>query len=176
MLSVSVLTALRSHALPETDFRDPTQVASALNRAFPMDQHDGRFFTIWYGVFNRSTRVLTYCGAGHPPALVVSPSSPSTTIELDSKGPMVGVDADMRYPSGAVTIEPGSRVFLYSDGVYEVERSNGTMWPFEQFAAAVARLSQGEGQAMDRIIAEAHIVGASDDFLDDVSIVELRFD
>ena len=176
LLSISALNALRSRALPDTDFRNPTQVVSALNRAFPMDQQDGKFFTVWYGVFNRSTHVIDYCGAGHPPVLVLQPSSTSTRpIELASKGPMVGVDPEMAYPSNAISLEPGARAFLYSDGLYEIQRSDGSMWPFSQFAAAVARLSQGEDLAMDRIIAEARTIGAVDDPADDVSIVEFQF-
>lgn len=50
LLSVSALNALRSQSLPQTDFRDPGQVLTALNRAFQMDQQNGLFFTIWYGI------------------------------------------------------------------------------------------------------------------------------
>ena len=47
LLSVSVLNTLRSQSLPQTDFRQPGQVLTALNKAFRMEQHDGKYFTIW---------------------------------------------------------------------------------------------------------------------------------
>src|SRR5580698_2233479 len=68
LLSVSALNALRSQSLPQTDFREPGQVLTALNKAFPMEQQNGLFFTIWYGIYHRPTRRLHYAGGGHPPA------------------------------------------------------------------------------------------------------------
>ena len=49
------MNALRSQALPQTDFREPGQVLAALNNAFQMDQQNGLFFTIWYGVYHKPT-------------------------------------------------------------------------------------------------------------------------
>ena len=63
MLSVSAHNALRQHTLPATDFRRPHQVLEALNRAFPMQDNQNKFFTIWYGVYNKSTRQLSYACA-----------------------------------------------------------------------------------------------------------------
>lgn len=58
LLSVSVINVLRSHALPDTDFRDPQQVLLALNNTFPGEQHNDMFFTIWYGVYNYVSELL----------------------------------------------------------------------------------------------------------------------
>ena len=70
LLSVSAMNALRSQALPQTDFRGPAQVLAALNNAFQMDQQNGLFFTIWYGVYHKPARRIDYAGGGHPPALL----------------------------------------------------------------------------------------------------------
>ena len=67
LLSVSAMNALRSQALPQTDFREPGQVLAALNNAFQMDQQNGLFFTIWYGVYHKPSRRIDYSGGGHPP-------------------------------------------------------------------------------------------------------------
>src|SRR4051794_1686400 len=72
LLSVSVGNALRGRSLPGTDFRDPAAVLSGLNDAFSMDQHDEKYFTIWYGVYHRAKRTLTYASGGHPPALLLT--------------------------------------------------------------------------------------------------------
>ena len=50
------MNALRSQSLPQTDFREPGQVLSALNKAFQMDQQNGLYFTIWYGIYHKPTR------------------------------------------------------------------------------------------------------------------------
>jgi sigma-B regulation protein RsbU (phosphoserine phosphatase) len=46
LLSVSVMNALRSQSLPDTDFKDPEQVLASLNVAFPGEENNDMFFTI----------------------------------------------------------------------------------------------------------------------------------
>ena len=85
LLSVSAMNALRSQALPQTDFRVPGQVLAALNNAFQMEQQNGLFFTIWYGVYNKPStayRLLRWGpssgsahSAVHPPWKLSSSSS-----------------------------------------------------------------------------------------------------
>ena len=60
MLSVSILNVLRQLALPGTDFGKPSDVLNRLNAMFQMENHNGMFFTIWYGVYNRLERSLVY--------------------------------------------------------------------------------------------------------------------
>ena len=69
--SVSVLNVLRSRNLPNVDFRRPEQVLASLNAVFPMDNHRDMYFTMWYGVYKPSSRLLTYASGGHPPALLI---------------------------------------------------------------------------------------------------------
>ena len=97
LLSVSALNALRSQSLPQADFRDPGQVLTALNRAFQMDQQNGLFFTIWYGIYHRPTRRLDYAGGGHPPALLLTGPDVEhcELMSLDSQGPMIGAVGDL---------------------------------------------------------------------------------
>src|SRR3954469_12656793 len=61
LYSVSVANVLRQHLLPGVDFRDPSAGVTGLNNMFPMEQHNGLFFTIWVGVYNIPTRTLSYC-------------------------------------------------------------------------------------------------------------------
>ena len=71
LLSTSVMDVLRTHALPDTDFRDPGAVLTALNAAFQMTDHGNRYFTIWYGVYDRRDRSLAFATGGHPPAVML---------------------------------------------------------------------------------------------------------
>ncbi len=72
LLSISVLNVLRQQLLIATDFRDPSAVLEGLNRAFPMDRNNDKYFTIWYGVYNVPTRLLRHASAGQHAALLIS--------------------------------------------------------------------------------------------------------
>jgi hypothetical protein len=56
--SVSVHNLLRSGTIDDDTLRDPGRVLTELNRLFQMEQQDGNYFTIWYGVYQPSTRTL----------------------------------------------------------------------------------------------------------------------
>jgi sigma-B regulation protein RsbU (phosphoserine phosphatase) len=179
LLSVSAMNALRSQALPQTDFRAPGQVLGALNNAFQMDQQNGLFFTIWYGVYHKPTRRLDYAGGGHPPGLLVhGPNAEGSTMEiLESHGPMVGAVPDLEYQTGSLVLGPFAKLYLYSDGVQEIERTDKTMWPLDQF---IGFMREGPhdapgGAMMDRLIAHDRTLQGREEFVDDFSIVELQF-
>src|SRR5258708_38429348 len=72
MESVGIMNLLRQRALPGTDIAKPAQVLAKLNRMFPMDDHAGMYFTMWYGIYDTISRTLTYATAGHHPGFLVS--------------------------------------------------------------------------------------------------------
>jgi sigma-B regulation protein RsbU (phosphoserine phosphatase) len=179
LLSVSAMNALRSQALPNVNFREPGRVLFGLNNAFQMDQQNGLYFTIWYGVYHKPTRRIDYSGGGHPPALLMTgPDADHAELKvLDAQGPMIGALPDLEYDSASVSLEAFSRLYLFSDGAYEIEKSDGSMWPFSEF---LAFMGQGPhnlamGETMDRLIAHDRQLMGRDEFADDLSIVELVF-
>jgi sigma-B regulation protein RsbU (phosphoserine phosphatase) len=179
LLSVSVMNALRSQALPNTDFRQPSQVLFALNNAFQMDQQNGLYFTIWYGVFHKLSRRVDYSGGGHPPALLIGgPTAEAATLQiLDSKGPMIGAITDLEYESASTTLDSFAKIYVLSDGAYEIEKADKSMWPFSEFLAYVRQGPHdgADGSKMDKLIAHDQMLMGKDDFADDLSIVELIF-
>jgi sigma-B regulation protein RsbU (phosphoserine phosphatase) len=178
LLSVSAINALRSQSLPQTDFLDPGEVLAALNRAFQMDQQNGLYFTIWYGVFNKTTRSIHYSGGGHPPAvLLTGPSEAEATPHLlESQGPMVGAIPDIDYNTATVELAPYSKLFLFSDGVYEIEYADTTMWPFSDFIEFMKRPATPGISFMDTLMTHVRTLSGKNEFADDFSIVEFRFE
>ena len=179
LLSVSAMNALRSQALPQTDFREPGQVLSGLNNAFQMDQQNGLFFTIWYGVYHKLTRRLDYSGGGHPPALLLNGSTCDQAVleVLESRGPMIGAVPELEFETSTTTLGAFAKFYLYSDGVYEIERIDKTMWPFNEFLEFMKlgpHDAAGDSK-MDRLIAHVREIQGREDFVDDCSIVELQF-
>ncbi len=71
LLSTSVLNMLRSQSLPDVNFYRPEKVLQALNETFQMNDQNEKYFTMWYGVYNRANRQLLYASAGHPPAVLI---------------------------------------------------------------------------------------------------------
>ncbi len=129
LLSVSVLNVLRSESLPDVDFRLPEKVLGGMNEAFQMQEHNNLYFTMWYGVFNARSRRLRFANGGHPPALLVSRGACSGLIASNF---VIGAFPGGSYCSQEVEVPPSADLYIFSDGVYEVEQPDGTMWSLQE--------------------------------------------
>jgi phosphoserine phosphatase RsbU/P len=174
LLSVSALNALRSQSLPGIDFRQPAAVVSAMNDAFQMSDHNNLYFTLWYGVYERSTRKMVCCSAGHPPALLYPPDG--SPRQLLTRNPMVGGFRRARYTTSETTIPPSSRLYVFSDGVYEIDRPDGSMWSLDEFQAHLANLPPGDAGELDSLYRSVQKMRRALVLDDDFSIMKIVFD
>ncbi|MBI1182333.1 MAG: SpoIIE family protein phosphatase [Alphaproteobacteria bacterium] len=174
LLSVSALNTLTACALPGVDFRQPARVLEALNNAYPMERQNQLYFTIWYGVYQRSTRRLTYAGAGHPPGVLLD--AQKTPQLLKGEGLPIGTFEGLDYDEFSVTVPAGGRLYLYSDGVFEVERPNGEMLAFEDFVGILASAPEGDRAGrLAHVVRTVQGIQGKEMFDDDCSLMELAF-
>jgi phosphoserine phosphatase RsbU/P len=173
LLSVSALNVLRSQTLPNTDFRNPGAVLTSLNETFQMEKQNNLYFTIWYGVYNKTAGELRYASAGHPPALLIA--SGKEVSELITPNMFIGGMEDITYTSGAVRMELPATLYVFSDGVYEVEGRDGTMWGLQGLKGYILdRTGEGvsEMETLYRSLQEMH---GQKDLEDDFSMLKVEF-
>jgi sigma-B regulation protein RsbU (phosphoserine phosphatase) len=96
----------------------PSEVARQLNRQFPMEPVSGQYFTLLYGILNLEQRQFTYIQAGHPGPVHRSAATGETRV-LEGSGLPIGFMEETSYPEYCVQLQPGDRLYLYSDGVPE---------------------------------------------------------
>ncbi len=177
LLSVSVMNALRSQSLPNTDFKDPAQVLASLNDAFPGETNDCMFFTIWYGVFDKSTRELIYASGGHPPALLIHDTQEggSRNIALRTANVAIGAVPDTHYNKDKQLVSENATLYIYSDGVYEVEKSDGMMWQLHEFVDFIGRAKTTDRSQLENLYQSIQSMNVQDNFEDDFTILEATF-
>lgn len=137
--AVSAASSLRNAQLARADPGDPSATLAALNAAYPMTRHGGLYLTAWYGVFDRRDRTLRFASAGHPPPLLRPPGEPATLDRLVCRNPPIGMAEGIHYRGAERTVAPGSRLYLFSDGVFEIESDEGIQWSLDDLAAIVSR-------------------------------------
>ncbi|MCB9915320.1 MAG: SpoIIE family protein phosphatase [Planctomycetes bacterium] len=149
--AASVLNAIRGESLPETDFGDPGQVLARLNTAFAMETHNDLVFTIWYGVLDAERGRVRFASAGHPPALALSADG-STLRRLGTKNPPIGSFPARAFAQDEADLGRGERLYVFSDGAYELEDRDGRERSLEDFervlTAPHADRSPGEPQRL----------------------------
>lgn len=177
LLAMSLLNLLRSGALDGEILRSPEQVLTELNRRLPMDDHDGRYFSAWYGVYRRSTRTLRYVSAGHPPGLVVEPVRGAQLVtQLATGAPAAGLFDNTTFDAMTYAVPVGSQLLLFSDGVFDLTLADGGPWSFDQFVMLVSRLSESGELSLESLERRLKALAVNDDFNDDCSLVLVTFD
>jgi sigma-B regulation protein RsbU (phosphoserine phosphatase) len=134
-------TSLRDVA---AQFSEPGACLAHTNEALCAQNPLELFVTVFYGVFDPATGVLRYANGGHnPPYLRRTDGSIAT---LDGGGGIVlGALAGAEFPDHAVTLQPGERIVLYTDGVTEACDAGGAQYGAERLVREIQ--AHGAGSA-----------------------------
>ncbi|MFN9745239.1 MAG: PP2C family protein-serine/threonine phosphatase [Betaproteobacteria bacterium] len=138
MHGVAVFNTLRQQSLPGVDFADPSQVLARLNDQYPMDGHGGMFFTIWYGVLDLRTLEIEFAAAGQHPAYVARPGHDGL-LPLVTRNLVIGAMPGMAYTKARAQLARGDRLYLFSDGVFEIVTREGLTWQIDHFLPLLGR-------------------------------------
>lgn len=174
LMSVSVHNLLSSGTLEPETLLHPDEVLTELNRLFQMEQHGGNYFTVWYGVYQASTRTLRFASAGHPPALVFTAGR--LAGQLSTNAIPIGVFEETEFVTGGYVVPPESDILLYSDGAFELTPPDGFgYWTLAGFIEVCARAAAGTW-TLDSLIADLLAHSESGVFEDDCTLVRLTID
>ena len=172
LLAVSISNTLRTQALPATDFQNPERVLFALNNNYQNCDVEPVFFTIWYGVYNTETRLLTFSNGGSPPACLISKGS---IDQLSTGEILLGAVPDAVFPSQSITIKANDRLFLFSDGLYEITKPNDSMVGLDGLLPLLLADSGVPAFDVENIISMTLSIAHRDKFDDDVCLLEMKF-
>ena len=175
LLSISALNVLRSGAIPGVDFRFPEQVMGGMNRTFDMEKQNNMYFTLWYGVWNRRTRMLSSSRGGHPPALLYASGAPAEPKKSGMAGRVIGAIPDIVYTAQTLPAPAGSTLLLFSDGVYEIARKDGATWTLEEFGQVAGRRILKPGTSLQVMVEEARALCGHSVLEDDFCLVRIVF-
>jgi serine phosphatase RsbU (regulator of sigma subunit) len=101
---------------------DLDEIISRVNKSMSLDMMSNEFITLWYGVLDYRNKQLTYCSAGHEPAILVRNGQMQ---ELSVGGMVIGVDPEQRYDKAVVQLQKGDVIWIYTDGVPDAMNYNG---------------------------------------------------
>lgn len=171
-VSAAVRTALGAYAW---EGQPPARMVRLLNDFLLGFSRLETFATLFVGVIDLAHATLTYCSAGHPPAIFLR-RDPHEMFTLDEQSGVVGAFRGMSYHDGRVRLREGDRLLLYTDGVTEARNPLGAFFGEQGLRDAVMEEAAGDYEHMlDRLLArlDAFTERSLDD---DVAMVTLRFD
>jgi sigma-B regulation protein RsbU (phosphoserine phosphatase) len=140
-----------------------------------MEEHAGMYFTMWYGVYDKPSRELHFASAGHHPAFLV-PADRQQAIGLRTRSGLVGADPGTKYRADRVFVPPGSRIWLFSDGVFEIVTKDGLEWGLNDFLPRLLEPAASDAGACQRLFKDVRGVAQGSSLDDDFSLLVLNFD
>ena len=172
LLSVSVHNLLRSGSFGRETLLRPGAVLTELNRLFQMDRQGGNYFTIWFGVYEASTRTLRYASAGHPPALVLAGGS--GPAQLSTASIPVGMLDDTAFATATHIVPRASEILVYSDGALELGLPEGDQRSPEEFGRVFACSARTADSTLNTMIVKLQEGSAPAVLTDDSTFVLLN--
>lgn len=171
-ISSAVKTALSAYAW---EGRTPARMVATLNEFLLGFSRVETFATLFVGIVDLATSSLTYCSAGHPPAILVSAQSGDAEL-LDVQSGVVGAFHDMEYKNGTVRLHEGDILLLYTDGTTEARSPEGAFFGETGLRDMIMNeVPRGFDGLLNRFLSTLdRYTGRRLD--DDVAMVALRFD
>jgi sigma-B regulation protein RsbU (phosphoserine phosphatase) len=120
LLMANFQASLRAFTSPTAT---PRAVVTSVNRALCRHMALGRFVTFFYGVYDAGSRALRFTNAGHNPPFLIR--ADGTVMRLATGGMVAGIYDGAVYDSAEVTLEPGDRLVLFTDGLTEARSADG---------------------------------------------------
>ncbi|WP_020583551.1 PP2C family protein-serine/threonine phosphatase [Endozoicomonas elysicola] len=155
--------------------KSPDEVLVSLNEQFQAKPEAMLYFTIAYGIINSRTGSVTVSQAGHPSPLWLK--SHSKTVEkISSGGVPIGMMPGMTYENVTIQLQPGDRLFLYSDGVTECENSTGEMFGEARLESLLENTFDNSIEGIISLVDQGiHSWTEADVFEDDVNYLVLEW-
>ena len=106
------------------------------NKTICSNNSELMFVTAWLGILELSTGVLTAVNAGHEPPAILGEDGRFELYD-DEHFLFIGIKDDVEYEEYRLTLSPGSKIFLYTDGVPEATNARDELFGMDRMIQAL---------------------------------------
>jgi len=151
--------------------KSPARLAESVNGLFFESTQPEHFATLFYGVYEAVTRTLRYVNCGHPSAVLLRDRGGFEL--LDATATVLGAFPGRAFADRAVTVEPGDRLLLFSDGFSDSQidalpEEKSDDWAME----TVLSLGRSQSSGLAGVLASRAASGGKQ--LDDITVMDVR--
>lgn len=151
----------------------PDEIMKRINDSLSEMNENLLFVTFFVGILNLKTGHLSYCNAGHCAPVIIGSSL--STLKMDTNIPL-GVMSGWDYTKQECHIDPGSIIFLYTDGLNEAQDAVYNQFGEERMMAELEKMgSATPRQLIDHMSAEIHRCENGTEQSDDLTMLAIKY-
>jgi len=171
LLATLMKTSMRHHGRVA---HGPDDILSAVNSDLYALSLPADFATCFIALYDAGTGQVTYANAGHPPGIVFS-SDGSEIARLESTAPLLGVFPEATFQSRRISLRPGERLLLYTDGLIEGLDASGRQYGDQRLVSCISGLASIDPtDQLVQLIQDARRFTGKDAADDDVTLFMLQ--
>ncbi len=160
---------------------DPSDVLAEMNRALvPITRHAGApmFASAFYMTADAASGEIQFANAGHPnPFVVRRDLDRIERIGAVAHGPALGLMEEARYQTGRSTLARRDLVMMFTDGIFEVDGADETLFGEERLLGAVRRrIHLPSEQLFEELLEEVREYSLTSQFEDDICLLGMEVD
>ena len=125
----------------------PAQTLMTVNNLICANNREEMFVTVWLGIIDLESGVLTAANAGHEKPIIKTPNG-DFEFYKDRHGFVVGGMEGLKYKDYEIKLEKGSKLFIYTDGVAEATNSADELYGIERTLAALNEAKDSSPKAI----------------------------
>lgn len=165
-------TLIKDHTTPG---RDLGKVFTEVNNLLCEANSEGLFITAFEGVLDLVTGEFTYVNAGHEMPFICKAGGDFVAHKIRAAFVLAGME-DMRYRAGSMMLEPGDKVFQYTDGVTEATNIHNELYGMSRLGTILNKVKDGNPhQILPAVKADVDaFVGEAPQF-DDITMLCLEY-
>ena len=155
--------------------KSPAKILEDTNTAICSNNRMELFVTVWLGILELSTGRLQAANAGHEYP-VLKPPGGSFELYHDKHGFVVGGMDGVKYKDYELQLEPGAKLFLYTDGIPEATDENDALFGTERMLEALNAAKDDTPEAIMHAVRSAvdEFVRSAEQF-DDLTMLCLEY-
>jgi sigma-B regulation protein RsbU (phosphoserine phosphatase) len=151
---------------------EPSHIMETVNMNISEGDDTNMFVTLFVGVLDLATGRLRYCNAGHDAPYMISQLA--TAIPCDPNLP-VGVLSDWKYSEQETTMESGSTIFLYTDGLTEAENAGQELFGVQRVEGIVNTFTGSPDQLIETMTTAVHQFVGDTEQSDDLTMLAIKY-
>ncbi len=154
----------------ERSIVSPAEVAGRLNAIYPMESTSRQYFTLVYGVLDTHTGQLRFVSSGHPGPVRVRRNGAAEIFDVPAIP--IGMLDGIEYTDTVLDLQPGDRLYLYSDGVTDETNATDQEFGRDRLRTAVEAGMRGTlEESVGALVDDLTAWRGHDHFSDDITIL-----